>query len=88
MAHELLADDGCRPVEVEPETVRANGNGHHDDEADQPNRTLFSWAEFMAEGLVKPKGRSRKPKPASMSLFEWAFSLEQEPEAEPVGAAR
>ena len=31
---------------------------------------------------VKPEGRSRKPKLACTSLFEWAFSLEQEREKE------
>ena len=68
--------------------VPATANGHHDDEAPEPQRTLFSWAEFMAEEPVKPKGRSRKPQPASTSLFEWALSLEKEQEAEPVGAGR
>ena len=51
-------------------------------------KTLFSWAEFMAEEPVKPKGRSRKPQPATASLFEWALELEQAREAEPVGAGR
>ena len=64
-----------------------NGNGHHD-EAPEPQQTLFSWAEFMAEEPVKPKGRGRKPQPAATSLFEWALEMEQEREAEPVGAGR
>ena len=64
-----------------------NGNGRHE-EADQPQRSLFSWAEFMAEEPVKPKGRRRKPQPATASLFEWALELEQEREVEPVGAGR
>ena len=63
----------------------ANGNGHHDD-ADEPQRTLFSGAEFMAEEPVKPKGRKSKPQPATLSMFEWA--MEQEREAEPVGVGR
>ena len=42
----------------------------------------------MAEEPVKPKGRSRKPEPAAASLFDWALSLEQEREKEPVGAGR
>ena len=62
-----------------------NGNGHHE-EADEPQRTLFSWAEFMAEEPVKPKDRRRKPQPASTSLFEWALELERE--RQPVGAGR
>ena len=61
-----------------------NGNGHHDDEAPEPQQSLFSWAEFMAEEPVKPKGR--KTQAPSLSLFEWA--VEQEREEEPVGAGR
>ena len=63
----------------------ANGNGHHDAEP-EPQRSLFSWAEFMAEEPVRPKRRNGKPQPATLSMFEWA--LEQEREAEPVGAGR
>ena len=47
--------------------------------------TLFSWAEFMAEEPVKPKGRSRKAQPASTSLFDWALDMEKEREEELVG---
>ena len=54
----------------------ANGNGHHQ-EAPDPQQSLFSWAEFMAEEPVKPS-RNGKPKPSSLTLFEWAFTLEQE----------
>ena len=28
-AEELLVDDGWKAVEVEPETIAVNGNGHH-----------------------------------------------------------
>ena len=123
-AEELLVDDGWKPVEIEPEAVAVNENGHHadgigptvelvpvngrhangnghapapvngngngrlDDEADEPQQSLFSWAEFMAEEPVKPKGRGRKPQPAAASLFEWALTVEQEREEEPVGAGR
>ena len=111
-AEELLVDDGWKVVEVEPEAVAVNGNGHHDaigigptvklvlgngrhangnghhDEAPEPQQSLFSWAEFMAEEPVKPKGHSRKPQPAATSLFEWALEMEQEREAEPVDAGR
>ena len=113
-------DDGWKVVEVEPETVLVNGNGHHAvgigptvelvpanghtngnghapapvngnghyDEAPEPQQSLFSWAEFMAEEPVKPKGRGRKPQPAAASLFEWALTVEQEREEELVGAGR
>ena len=116
-AEELLVDDGWKLVEVEPETIAVNGNGHHEaigptvelvpsdghtangnghapipvngnghhDEAEEPQQSLFSWAEFMAEEPVKPK-RNRKPQPASLSMFEWA--MEQEREKEPIGAGR
>ena len=86
-AEELLVDDGWKAVEVEPETVEVNGNGHHDEDP-EPQQSLFSWAEFMAEEPVKPKGRNRKPQPAAASLFEWALEMEQEREEEPVGAGR
>ena len=68
-------------------SASGNGNGHHAGES-EPQRTLFSWAEFMAEGPVKPRGRRRKPQPATLSMFEWALTLEQEREVEPVGAGR
>ena len=65
--------------------VNGNGaNGNHD-EAEEPQQTLFSWTEFMAEP-VRPKGRKSKAQAPSLSLFEWA--VEQELEAEPVGAGR
>ena len=117
-AEELLVDDGWKPVEVEPEAVEVNGNGHHDaggigqsvelvlsgnghtangnghapapvngnghyDEAEEPQQSLFSWAEFMAEEPVKPKGRKSKPQPTTASLFEWALEMEQERGEEP-----
>ena len=72
---ELVPVNGHAPA-------NGNGNGHYE-EADEPQQTLFSWAEFMAEP-VKPKGRKSKAQPASMSMFEWAM----EREAEPVGAGR
>ena len=126
-AEELLVDDGWRPVEIEPEIIAVNGNGHaptpvngngtnrnghhtdgigrtvelvlgngqvpvpangngHHHEAPEPQQSLFSWAEFMAEEPVKPKRRKSKPQPATLSMFEWAFSLEQERKAQLVGA--
>ena len=119
-AEEYLVDDGWKVVEVEPEAVEVNGNGHHadgigptvelvldtgprqrqrtravevngnghSDEAPEPQQTLFSWAEFMAEEPVKPKGHSRKAQPATLSMFEWALTVEQEREEELVGAGR
>ena len=63
------------------------GNGHHQD-ADESQKTLFSWAEFMAAEPPKSKGRRSKPQPASMSMFEWAFELERKRKAELVEAGR
>ena len=71
-----------------PAPVNGNGNGRLDDEADEPQQSLFSWAEFMAEEPVKPKGRGGKTQAPSLSLFEWAMTQEQEREEEPVGAGR
>ena len=73
-----------------PAPVNGNGaNGHHDEaEAEEPQRSLFSWAEFMAEEPVKPKRKNGKPQPASMSMFEWAMELEREKQEETVGAGR
>ena len=84
-AEEYLVDDGWKVVEVEPEAVAVNGNGHIE-EAPEPQQSLFSWAEFMAEEPVKSKGRVRKTQPAPVPLFEWTLDLEQE--REPVGAGR
>ena len=57
-----------------------------DDEAQVPRQMLFSWARFMAGGPVKPKTRSRKPQPTTLTMLERAFTWEQEREAETVGA--
>ncbi len=81
---ELVISNAHAPV---PVNGNGNGNGHHD-EAEEPQQSLFSWAEFMAEEPVKPKARSRKAQPASTSLFEWALNAEQEREKEVAGAGR
>ena len=83
-------------VELVPVNAQhANGNGHapapvngNQDEASDPQQTLFSWAEFVAEEPVKPERRRSKPQPATLSMFEWALTGEQEREAEQVGARR
>ena len=75
-------------VELVPANgLHANGNGHRDyEDGGEPQQMVFSWAEFMAEEPVRPKRRSGKPQPASMSMFEWAAELEREKET--VGAGR
>ena len=66
--------------------IPVNGSVHYE-EAEEPQQTLFSWAEFMVEEPVKPKRKNGKPQPASMSMFEWALELEQKRETA-VGAGR
>ena len=82
---ELVLGNGHAAVEV-------NGNGHREEAPEPPaclpadrQQSLFSWAEFMAEEPVKPRGRGRKPEPATASLFDWALTVEQEREKELVG---
>ena len=98
VSEELLVDEEWHAVEVEPEPVlvgaHRNGTGiavetlasnGHDGEAVEPEqRSLFSWAEFMAEEPEKPSRRNGKPKPATLSMFEWALSVEQEKETQTV----
>ena len=85
-AEALLVDDGWAAQEsVAAEAVAVGAAAEEGrDSAGEPQRTLFSWAEFMAEGPVEPKSRGCKPAPASRSLFEWA--LEREREGALVGA--
>ena len=66
-------------AECVPETsfIAANRNGEV--EATESQRTLFSWAEFMAN----PGGHARSAQP-SLSLFEWAVTIEQAQEEEKV----
>ena len=99
VSEELLVDEEWHAVEVEPETVEVHRNGTgivvetaaangHADVVEETQQSMFSWAEFLAEEPVKPKGRSRKVQPATASLFDWALTLEQEREKELVGAGR
>ncbi|MDE2823000.1 MAG: hypothetical protein OXK79_05795, partial [Chloroflexota bacterium] len=95
-AEEYLVDDGWQAVDVEPVVFDAGHDwpvpGESVTEPDGPDREaqqmLFSWAEFMADGPVKPRRRSRKPQPASLSMFEWALGIERERETELVTASR
>ena len=101
VSEELMVDEEWHALKVEPETVLVevlrNGARHfaveaangHDGEAGEPEqRSLFSWAEFMAEEPPKPSRKNGKPKPATLSMFEWALSLEQAREDELIGARR
>ena len=91
---ELVLGNG---VHANANSNGANGHGHHSLSStgygDEPapaegQQSLFSWAEFLAEEPVKPRGRNGKAKPAAASLFDWALEQEQEREKEPVGASR
>ncbi len=53
---------------------------------DVPQQTLFSWPDFIAEEPTMSKGWGRKPQPATATPFEWALTLEEQRELEPVGA--
>ena len=84
-AEALLVDAEWRapePVAAEVVTGAAAADDRRED-ASEPHRTLFSWAEFMAGEPGAPKRRDRNETP-TLSLFEWA--LDREREGELVGA--
>ena len=86
-AEALLVDDewaAPETVAVENVTVGADADEPRDD-AGERQRSLFSWAEFMAGEPPEPPRRRRDEAP-TLSLFEWA--LEQEQEGALAGAAR
>ena len=83
-AESLLVDEGWHAPEPEPVAVDVATapavDAATDAEAPEPQRSLFSWAEFMAgepEEPQRPRGRRRNEAPTS-SLFEWALEREQE----------
>ena len=80
-AEVLLVDDGWHAPEPEPAIVEAAavavGADDRPEEAPEPQRTLFSWAEFMAGEPEEPP-RKRRDKAPTLSLFEWALEQEQE----------
>ena len=95
VSEELLVDEEWHAVEVEPETVEVHRNGTgivvetaaangHADVVEETQQSMFSLAEFMAEEPPKLSRKSGKPKPATLSMFEWALSREEEKEAQTV----
>ena len=80
-AEALLVDEDWHAPEPEPAAVEAaaveagpdSGRG----DAPEPQRTLFSWAEFMAGEPDEPP-RRRCDEAPTLSLFEWALEQEQE----------
>ena len=88
-AQQVAAEAEALLVDAEwaaPEPLAAGaGTDGPGDEAPEPQRSLFSWAEFMAEEASAPR-RQRRDEAPQRSLFEWA--LEQEREGELVGVKR
>ena len=86
-AEALLVDTewaAPEPVTAEAVAVGAGADDRRDD-AGQPQRSLFSWAEFMAAEPPEPARRQRK-RPESLPLFELALSLERDRKL--IGAGR
>ena len=91
-AQQVAADAEALLVDAEwavPEPGAAVGSDldEHGEEATERQRSMFSWAEFMAEWPEPPKPRRRYEAP-TLSLFELALSLEREREKELVGTNR
>ena len=73
----LVDDEWAAPEPAGPEEVAVGaGVGDRRDDAGEPHRSLFSWAEFVAEGQAEPKRRRRR-EASTLSLFEWALEREQ-----------
>ncbi len=90
-AEALLVDEGWhapepKPVviEVEAALVGAAADDRRED-AGERQRTLVSWAEFMAGEQDAPPKRGRRDEAPTLSLFEWALEQEQEAELAAAG---
>ena len=77
-AEALLVDVGWAAPEPEPVAAGAGVAAEPvvDGEHPERQRSLVSWAEFMTEEPVRPRGRRREG--PTLSLFEWALEKEQE----------
>ena len=76
-AEELLVDDGWKVVEVEPETIAVNGNGHHDPFDIGPTVELAP-VNGHANGNGNGHHEDEAPE-AQQSLFSWAEFMAEEP---------
>ncbi|MDE2933839.1 MAG: hypothetical protein OXS47_08220 [Chloroflexota bacterium] len=76
-AEALLVDEEWAVPEPEPVAAAIATGADDDDEAQEPQRTLFSWAEFMSGKPDEPP-RKRRDEAPTLSLFEWALEREQE----------
>ena len=75
-AEALLVDaEWAAPEPVTLEVVEVTDNR---DEPDEPQRSLFSWAEFLAGEPDEPPKRPRRGDAPTLPLFEWALEREQE----------
>ena len=81
-AEALLVDEGWRasePAIAETQAVAVgSGAGERREEAPEPQRTLFSWAEFMADAETQPRGPRARREAPTLSLFKWALKREQQ----------
>ena len=100
-AEEFLVDDGWTSVEVTPEAIGANGNGHH---ANGDGFDIIGPAVELAVGNNAPangngngdghaavpangNGHHEEPAEGQQSLFSWAEFLAEEP-GKPKGRSR
>ena len=78
--------NGTNGAGASVEVVMTNGHRpateSNEAEADGPEQAVLTWAELFAEVPVKRNGRRKPPRPASLSLFEWAVQVEDEQERE------
>ena len=88
---EYLVDDGWKAVEVEPEAVEVNGNGHHAANGIGPPVKLVPGNGHAANGnghrAVPVTGNGQEADEPQQSLFSWAEFMAEEP-AKPKGRSR
>ncbi len=76
-AEELLVDEGWRTVEVEPEAVPVNGNGHRD--VVGPTVELVLGNGHHASGNGNGSSRHEEAPEPQQTLFSWAEFMVAEP---------
>ncbi|MCY3881466.1 MAG: hypothetical protein OXG61_05045 [Chloroflexi bacterium] len=75
----LLVDEGWHAPEPEPVGVAvASDEREAREDAPERQRSLFSWAEFMAGEQGEPPKRQRRNEAPTLSLFKWALDQERE----------
>ena len=91
-AEEYLVDDGWKPVEVEPEAVEVNGNGHHADGIGPTVELVLDTGHYAngnghAAVEVNGNGHSDEAPEPQQTLFSWAEFMAEEP-VKPKGHSR